>query len=143
MIQEKSGPAARFGIWKLPGGLVDPGESIGHAGVREVLEETGLKTKFRRLCSIQVSASFASCMYVFDGKATGVVGPLIPSMDLVSLASHDRRYTIQEGPHVLGAQTFISYAGSLLLMKMIHSYHKLVRLQTSGMDTDERRLFPT
>ena len=33
-------------LWKLPGGLVEHNESIGDAAVREVWEETGVKTKF-------------------------------------------------------------------------------------------------
>ena len=33
-------------LWKLPGGLVEKNESIGDAAIREVWEETGVKTKF-------------------------------------------------------------------------------------------------
>ena len=33
-------------LWKLPGGHVESNESIGDAAVREVWEETGVKTKF-------------------------------------------------------------------------------------------------
>jgi len=33
-------------LWKLPGGLVETGESIQEAAIREVWEETGIKTKF-------------------------------------------------------------------------------------------------
>ena len=42
MVQEKYGPAVRFpDFWKLPGGLVDKGEDLANAAVREVREETG------------------------------------------------------------------------------------------------------
>lgn len=34
------------GQWKLPGGLVETGESIEQASIREVWEETGVKCKF-------------------------------------------------------------------------------------------------
>ena len=35
------------GVWKLPGGLVEKGESIEEASVREVWEETGVKCSFK------------------------------------------------------------------------------------------------
>ncbi|XP_061690130.1 nucleoside diphosphate-linked moiety X motif 6 isoform X2 [Syngnathoides biaculeatus] len=39
--------------WKFPGGLSDPGENIGATAVREVLEETGVRSEFRSLLSIR------------------------------------------------------------------------------------------
>uniref|UniRef100_A0A3B5QWT2 Nucleoside diphosphate-linked moiety X motif 6 n=1 Tax=Xiphophorus maculatus TaxID=8083 RepID=A0A3B5QWT2_XIPMA len=39
--------------WKFPGGLSDPGENIGSTAVREVFEETGVRSKFRSLLSIR------------------------------------------------------------------------------------------
>ena len=35
-----------IGIWKVPGGQVDEGESLGDAAIREVFEETGIKSEF-------------------------------------------------------------------------------------------------
>ncbi|XP_032223220.2 nucleoside diphosphate-linked moiety X motif 6 isoform X2 [Nematostella vectensis] len=36
-------------IWKFPGGLSDEGEDIGHTAVREVFEETGIKSEFQSI----------------------------------------------------------------------------------------------
>jgi 8-oxo-dGTP pyrophosphatase MutT (NUDIX family) len=41
-----------FDIWSLPGGHVDPGESIGAAAVREVWEETGVEARLDRLVGV-------------------------------------------------------------------------------------------
>jgi 8-oxo-dGTP pyrophosphatase MutT (NUDIX family) len=46
---------------RLPGGGVDPGETIWQAAEREVLEETGVKIKTGRtrihVCEVRVGAS--------------------------------------------------------------------------------------
>ncbi|XP_028315097.1 nucleoside diphosphate-linked moiety X motif 6 [Gouania willdenowi] len=39
--------------WKFPGGLSDPGENIGVTAVREVFEETGVRSEFKSLLSIR------------------------------------------------------------------------------------------
>lgn len=49
LVQEKSGPLRGTGIWKLPTGLSDAGEDISTAAEREVLEETGVEAKFKKL----------------------------------------------------------------------------------------------
>lgn len=49
LVREKSGPAARLNIWKLPTGLVDAGEELHAAAIREVKEETGVDVKFESL----------------------------------------------------------------------------------------------
>jgi len=46
VVQERTGPAARPGFWKLPTGIANQGEDIADAAVREVLEETGVRTRF-------------------------------------------------------------------------------------------------
>ncbi|KAH0615966.1 hypothetical protein JD844_026648 [Phrynosoma platyrhinos] len=40
-------------VWKFPGGLSEPGEDIGNTAIREVFEETGIKSEFRSLLSIR------------------------------------------------------------------------------------------
>ena len=40
------------GLWCLPGGHMDPGESVEECCVREVLEETGLQVRIKRLTGV-------------------------------------------------------------------------------------------
>jgi ADP-ribose pyrophosphatase YjhB (NUDIX family) len=57
-VQEKTGPAAAFGLWKMPTGLSDWAEDIHQAAVRELQEETGLMADFDGiLCLRQAHAS--------------------------------------------------------------------------------------
>ncbi|XP_056164225.1 nudix hydrolase 2-like [Syzygium oleosum] len=59
VVQENSGRFKGTGAWRLPNGVVNEGEDIGHAVVREVQEETGVDTKFVEvLCSRQDHKSF-------------------------------------------------------------------------------------
>lgn len=40
------------GLWCLPGGAVESGESVAEACIREVYEETGLKVRVKRLIGV-------------------------------------------------------------------------------------------
>lgn len=51
VVSEKNALIANS--WKLPGGYIEPGENFTDAAVREVLEETNIKTKFDSLISIR------------------------------------------------------------------------------------------
>ncbi len=43
------------GLWCLPGGGVDPGESVAETCVREIYEETGLRARVTRLIGVYSS----------------------------------------------------------------------------------------
>ena len=56
LVQEKRGPAAsasRRDFWKLPTGLVEQGEDVPAAAIREVFEETGVKCEFHSILGIR------------------------------------------------------------------------------------------
>ena len=50
-IQEQTSQFGKF--WKLPGGAVDPGETLQDAVKREVWEETGLRTRFKGIVAFR------------------------------------------------------------------------------------------
>ena len=49
LVREATGPASRPGLWKIPTGLVDVGEELSDAVVREVKEETGIDATFEKV----------------------------------------------------------------------------------------------
>jgi len=42
VVKELSWPAAKYNLWKIPTGLVDPHEYVQDAASRELLEETSI-----------------------------------------------------------------------------------------------------
>ncbi len=51
LLKRKNPP--NEGRWALPGGLVELGETVEEAAVREVTEETGLEVKLEKLIDVQ------------------------------------------------------------------------------------------
>ncbi len=59
------------GRWCLPGGRMDPGESVTETCVREALEETGLQVKVKRLIGVYSSPDYL--LEYADGERCHVV----------------------------------------------------------------------
>ena len=61
LLMVQHGGTRTYGLWGLPGGHVDPGETIQDAAVRETLEEAGCRVKLGRLIDRRVLDSVAYC----------------------------------------------------------------------------------
>ncbi|KAA8524875.1 hypothetical protein F0562_011298 [Nyssa sinensis] len=55
VVQENNGAFKDTGVWKLPTGVVDEGEDICDAAIREVKEETGIETEFLEILAFRQS----------------------------------------------------------------------------------------
>ncbi|XP_050874038.1 nudix hydrolase 2 isoform X2 [Lathyrus oleraceus] len=55
VVQENSGQFQGTGVWKFPTGVVDQGEDICVAAVREVKEETGVDSEFEEVLAFRQS----------------------------------------------------------------------------------------
>jgi ADP-ribose pyrophosphatase YjhB (NUDIX family) len=56
VIKEKQGNDTFS--WKIPGGLVDSGEYVGEAAVREVREETGIESEFKGVITLREKKNY-------------------------------------------------------------------------------------
>jgi 8-oxo-dGTP pyrophosphatase MutT (NUDIX family) len=59
VVQEAAGPLKGTGVWKMPTGLVDAGEDVVDAAVREVGEETGVAAAPVSLLAMRQAHGFA------------------------------------------------------------------------------------
>jgi ADP-ribose pyrophosphatase YjhB (NUDIX family) len=85
VVQEKTGPASEFKLWKMPTGLLDPGEDIGMAAERELKEETGLDAKIVKIVCFR------------QAHAGGDRGSDLFFVCLMSpIATHEQQVTAQE-----------------------------------------------
>ncbi len=69
LLLHRSLDAADPGVWDLPGGIVEEGESLSTAARREVREETGFEVRVGRMYHADVFGSFSKA-----GKIRPTVG---------------------------------------------------------------------
>jgi len=62
------------GLWSLPGGRCEPGESAAETAVREVREETGLEVAAGPLVGTVERPGLGGAVYVIDDVACTVLG---------------------------------------------------------------------
>ncbi|MCP5094375.1 MAG: NUDIX domain-containing protein [Chloroflexi bacterium] len=72
-----------FEVWCLPGGHVDPGESVAQAAKREAFEETGLKVELTRLVGVYSRLGGEHTIHLNLFAANPVGGVLTPQPDEV------------------------------------------------------------
>lgn len=78
MLLIRRGQAPGLGLWSLPGGRVEPGESDHQAVIREVAEETGLRVRTGRLLGrVRVPAPNAAIFDIAD-YVCQLAGPAEP-----------------------------------------------------------------
>lgn len=103
LLLVRRGHEPSLGLWSLPGGRIDPGESAAEAAAREVHEETGLEvTVGPLLASVEIGD-----FLVHDFAATVIGGELRAGDDAsdVRWCSDDELAVLELTPGLLAALT--------------------------------------
>ena len=55
VVKEKSGPATKYDLWKVPTGLLDPNEYVNEGAKLELYQERSLNATSKNILSISQS----------------------------------------------------------------------------------------
>ncbi len=109
------------GLWLIPGGMVDPGETLQEAVIREVKEETGMRIRPEGIIGIRsmvrLEDGLTDVYVVFSGMLLSPPEPLIPQeseidqVGWISLTRIDQidvsRYSREIVQHALSGKRMI------------------------------------
>jgi 8-oxo-dGTP diphosphatase len=91
LLMIKRGHEPGAGLWSIPGGRIEPGETDAEALVREMLEETGLVVEVGSLIgSVQRPGLDGAVIDIRDYAATVTGGTLRPGDDAADARWIDR-----------------------------------------------------
>lgn len=71
IVLAKRGHEPNYGRWSFPSGYVDAGEKLEDAARREVLEETGLRVRIRKLLGVYSQKGERTIFVAYAGQAIG------------------------------------------------------------------------
>jgi ADP-ribose pyrophosphatase YjhB (NUDIX family) len=78
----KRGHEPGAGLWSIPGGRIEPGETDQQAVAREILEETGLRVECRDLLgTVELPGLAGAVIEVSDYRVVVTGGGLVPGDD--------------------------------------------------------------
>ncbi|KAK8494823.1 hypothetical protein V6N12_055145 [Hibiscus sabdariffa] len=139
VVQENTGRFRGTGVWKFPTGVVDEGEDICTAAVREVKEETAVDTKF-----IEVLAFRQSHKAFFDKSDIFFLCLLEPLSSEIQMQETEieaakwmpfEEYTAQ--PFVQKHE-LLKYIADICLAKKDRNYSGFSPVPTSSAFSDEK-----
>ncbi|XP_076595148.1 nucleoside diphosphate-linked moiety X motif 6 [Chaetodon auriga] len=112
--------------WKFPGGLSDPGENIGATAVREVLEETGVRSEFRSLLSIRQQHNHPGAFGMSDMYIICRLSPLTYDIDFCTQECLRCEWLdLAELARTTATTPITSRVARLLLHGLEHGFHSI------------------